>query len=72
MYTGSLYSNLFLLIYFFNFFFQEIGAHRKKFDMSVMSVAFHPSRPIIGSAGADSLAKIYTSQNSYIDDSLNA
>ncbi|CEF70346.1 Striatin-3 [Strongyloides ratti] len=51
---------------------QEIGAHRKKFDMSVMSVAFHPSRPIIGSAGADSLAKIYTSQNSYIDDSLNA
>uniref|UniRef100_A0A0N4Z8X4 WD_REPEATS_REGION domain-containing protein n=1 Tax=Parastrongyloides trichosuri TaxID=131310 RepID=A0A0N4Z8X4_PARTI len=44
---------------------QEIAAHRKKFDMSVMSVAFHPSRPIIGSAGADSLAKIYTSQKSY-------
>uniref|UniRef100_A0A0N5BXD3 WD_REPEATS_REGION domain-containing protein n=1 Tax=Strongyloides papillosus TaxID=174720 RepID=A0A0N5BXD3_STREA len=51
---------------------QEIAAHRKKFDMSVMSVAFHPSRPIIGSAGADSLAKIYTSQKSYVGGSLNA
>uniref|UniRef100_A0AC35U8H8 WD_REPEATS_REGION domain-containing protein n=1 Tax=Rhabditophanes sp. KR3021 TaxID=114890 RepID=A0AC35U8H8_9BILA len=48
---------------------QEIAAHRKKFDMSVMSVAFHPSRPIIGSAGADSLAKIYTSQKSSLSSS---
>ena len=30
--------------------------------MSVLSVAFHPSRPLIGSAGADSLAKIFSSQ----------
>uniref|UniRef100_A0A7E4W249 Striatin domain-containing protein n=1 Tax=Panagrellus redivivus TaxID=6233 RepID=A0A7E4W249_PANRE len=41
---------------------QEIAAHRKKFDMSVLAVAFHPSRPLIGSAGADSLVKIFTSQ----------
>uniref|UniRef100_A0AC34R471 Striatin n=1 Tax=Panagrolaimus sp. JU765 TaxID=591449 RepID=A0AC34R471_9BILA len=38
---------------------QEIAAHRKKFDMSVLTVAFHPSRPLIGSAGADSLTKIF-------------
>jgi striatin 1/3/4 len=38
---------------------QEIAAHRKKFDMSVMAVAFHPSRPLIGSAGADALAKVF-------------
>lgn len=30
--------------------------------MSVLSVAFHPSRPLIGAAGADSLAKIFSSQ----------
>jgi striatin 1/3/4 len=41
---------------------QEIAAHRKKSDMSVLSVAFHPSRPLIGAAGADSLAKIFSSQ----------
>jgi striatin 1/3/4 len=38
---------------------QEIAAHRKKFDESVLAVAFHPSRPLIGSAGADALAKVY-------------
>uniref|UniRef100_A0A158PC52 WD_REPEATS_REGION domain-containing protein n=1 Tax=Angiostrongylus cantonensis TaxID=6313 RepID=A0A158PC52_ANGCA len=38
---------------------QEISAHRKKYDASVTCVAFHPSRPLIGSAGADSLAKVY-------------
>lgn len=27
--------------------------------MSVHAVAFHPSRPLIGSAGADSLTKIF-------------
>lgn len=41
---------------------QEIAAHRKKFDSAVMSVAFHPSRPLIGSAGADGLAKVFGSQ----------
>ncbi|CAD6195052.1 unnamed protein product [Caenorhabditis auriculariae] len=40
---------------------QEISAHRKKYDAAVTSVAFHPSRPLIGSAGADSLAKVYIS-----------
>lgn len=38
---------------------QEITAHRKKFDESVMAVAFHPSRPLIASAGADGLAKVF-------------
>ncbi|PAV63745.1 hypothetical protein WR25_07995 [Diploscapter pachys] len=41
---------------------QEISAHRKKYDASVTSVAFHPSRPLIGSAGADGLAKVYSAQ----------
>lgn len=40
---------------------QEISAHRKKNDSAVTSVAFHPSRSLIGSAGADSLAKVYVS-----------
>ncbi|ULT89641.1 hypothetical protein L5515_008067 [Caenorhabditis briggsae] len=40
---------------------QEISAHRKKNDAAVTSVAFHPSRSLIGSAGADSLAKVYVS-----------
>lgn len=43
---------------------QEIAAHHKKHDASVLSVAFHPSRPLIGSAGADGLAKVYTSERS--------
>ncbi|KAF1749832.1 hypothetical protein GCK72_016377 [Caenorhabditis remanei] len=42
---------------------QEISAHRKKNDAAVTSVAFHPSRSLIGSAGADSLAKVYVSGN---------
>ncbi|KAK0409127.1 hypothetical protein QR680_004354 [Steinernema hermaphroditum] len=41
---------------------QEIAAHRKKYDMAVLSVAFHPSRSLIGSAGADGLAKVFGSQ----------
>uniref|UniRef100_A0A0N5AW51 WD_REPEATS_REGION domain-containing protein n=1 Tax=Syphacia muris TaxID=451379 RepID=A0A0N5AW51_9BILA len=49
---------------------QEIAAHRKKFDNAVMSVAFHPSRPLIGSAGADGLAKVFTSQK-YATSSLS-
>ncbi|MCP9264786.1 Strn protein [Dirofilaria immitis] len=42
---------------------QEIAAHRKKFDSAVMTVAFHPSRPLIGSAGADALAKFLAPRN---------
>ncbi|CAB3397373.1 unnamed protein product [Caenorhabditis bovis] len=34
---------------------QEISAHRKKNDSSVTCVAFHPSRSLIGSAGADAI-----------------
>ncbi|XP_074641715.1 striatin-3-like isoform X2 [Tubulanus polymorphus] len=38
---------------------QEITSHRKKFDESIYSVAFHPSKPYIASAGADALAKVF-------------
>ncbi|CAH0406892.1 unnamed protein product [Chilo suppressalis] len=38
---------------------QEITAHRKKFDESILDVAFHPLRPFIASAGADCLAKVF-------------
>lgn len=43
---------------------QEIAAHRKKYDMSVLSVAFHPTRQLIGSTGADSLVKVFSSESS--------
>lgn len=38
---------------------QEITAHRKKFDESILGVAFHPSKPYIASAGADAIAKVF-------------
>ncbi|XP_035911056.1 striatin-4 isoform X1 [Anopheles stephensi] len=38
---------------------QEITAHRKKFDESILDVAFHPSKPFIASAGADAIAKVF-------------
>ncbi|XP_076274324.1 connector of kinase to AP-1 [Rhynchophorus ferrugineus] len=38
---------------------QEITAHRKKYDESILDVAFHPTRPYIASAGADGLAKVF-------------
>ncbi|KAJ8280201.1 hypothetical protein GJAV_G00051750 [Gymnothorax javanicus] len=37
---------------------QEITAHRKKHDEAIHDVAFHPTQPFIGSAGADALAKL--------------
>ncbi|KRY89935.1 Striatin, partial [Trichinella pseudospiralis] len=40
---------------------QETTAHRKKFDASLHAVAFHASRPMIASAGADGLTKIFMS-----------
>ncbi|KRZ84944.1 Striatin-3 [Trichinella sp. T8] len=40
---------------------QETTAHRKKFDASLHAVAFHASRPMIASAGADGLIKIFMS-----------
>lgn len=38
---------------------QEITAHRKKFDESILDVAFHPTKPFIASAGADAIAKVF-------------
>ncbi|XP_043285857.1 striatin-3 isoform X2 [Venturia canescens] len=38
---------------------QEITAHRKKFDESILDVAFHPAKPFIASAGSDALAKVF-------------
>ncbi|GMR58356.1 hypothetical protein PMAYCL1PPCAC_28551, partial [Pristionchus mayeri] len=37
---------------------KEIPAHRKKHDSAVNTVAMHSSRPLIGSRGADALAKV--------------
>ncbi|OMJ90507.1 hypothetical protein SteCoe_7094 [Stentor coeruleus] len=38
---------------------QEIPAHRKKYDEGVLCISQHPSFPLIASAGADSLVKLY-------------
>lgn len=38
---------------------QEITAHRKKFDESILDVAFHPTKQYIASAGADAIAKVF-------------
>lgn len=38
---------------------QEITAHRKKHDEAIHDVAFHPSKALIASAGADALAKVF-------------
>uniref|UniRef100_A0A0R3SCK8 WD_REPEATS_REGION domain-containing protein n=1 Tax=Hymenolepis diminuta TaxID=6216 RepID=A0A0R3SCK8_HYMDI len=34
-------------------------SHRRKHDESIHSVVFHPTLPLIASAGADGLAKVY-------------
>ena len=38
---------------------QEIPAHRKKYDEGVLCISQHPSLPLMASAGADSLVKLY-------------
>ncbi|KAL5109462.1 Striatin-3 [Taenia crassiceps] len=38
---------------------QEFTSHRRKHDESIHSVAFHPTLPLIASAGADGLVKVY-------------
>ncbi|KAM3181048.1 hypothetical protein ACTXT7_015120, partial [Hymenolepis weldensis] len=38
---------------------QEFSSHRRKHDESIHSVVFHPTLPLIASAGADGLAKVY-------------
>ena len=38
---------------------QEIPAHRKKYDEGVFCISQHPSLPLMASAGADSLVKLY-------------
>ncbi|KAF8565767.1 hypothetical protein P879_02420 [Paragonimus westermani] len=39
---------------------QEITSHRKKFGESIHAVAFHPTKHLMASAGADALAKVFT------------
>lgn len=39
---------------------QEITAHQKKDEESIHDVAFHSTKPLMASVGADSIAKIYT------------
>ena len=38
---------------------QEIPAHRKKYDEGVLCISQHPTLPLMASAGADSLVKLY-------------
>jgi len=38
---------------------QELTSHRKKYDESIHSVAFHPNAHFIASAGADSMVKVF-------------
>lgn len=38
---------------------QEFTSHRRKHDESIHSVTFHPTLPLIASAGADGLVKVY-------------
>ena len=38
---------------------QEITSHRKKFDEAVHHIAFHPSKNLFATAGADGLAKVF-------------
>ncbi|XP_063167688.1 striatin-4 isoform X1 [Candoia aspera] len=38
---------------------QEITAHRRKHEEAIHDVAFHPSKALIASAGADALAKVF-------------
>ncbi|XP_015706714.1 striatin-4-like [Coturnix japonica] len=38
---------------------QELPAHRRKYDEAVQAAAFHPSRPLFATGGADSMVKVY-------------
>jgi striatin 1/3/4 len=38
---------------------QEMTAHRKKYEESICDIAFHSVKPMIGSAGADAIAKVF-------------
>lgn len=40
---------------------QEITVHREKAREGVLAVDFHPSLPIMASAGADGVVKLYAS-----------
>ena len=40
---------------------QEITSHREKAREGVLSVEFHPSLPVMASAGADGVVKLYAS-----------
>ncbi|KAL0479759.1 hypothetical protein AKO1_007552 [Acrasis kona] len=38
---------------------QEIPTHRKKYDESIHSIAYHPTKTMVASAGADSIIKLF-------------
>ena len=38
---------------------QEISSHRKKYDESIHSVGFHPSKTFVATGGADAVIKVY-------------
>jgi WD40 repeat protein len=38
---------------------QEIPTHRKKYDESIHSLAYHPTKSMVASAGADSIIKLF-------------
>lgn len=40
---------------------QEITSHREKAKEGVLAVEFHPTLPIMASAGADGVVKLYAS-----------
>lgn len=40
---------------------QEISSHREKAHEGVLAVEFHPSVPVMASAGADGVVKLYAS-----------
>ena len=43
---------------------QEIPSHREKAREGVLDVEFHPSLPVMASAGADGVVKLYASSTS--------
>jgi len=38
---------------------QEINAHRPKYQESIHTVSYHPTRTFVASGGADSTVRIY-------------
>jgi striatin 1/3/4 len=38
---------------------QEIPTHRKKYDESIHAIAYHPTKSMVASGGADSIIKLF-------------